>query len=259
MKQLLYLLFFLTATSFSQETLNTSFIKKIKLSADSFIGTDAFNALYYTKNNVLIKTDGKKEITYSNIQLGNITSANVFNPLKINLFYQAFNTLIILDNRLADVSKIDFNSNKNYKNITHISTGSDNTIWVFNQDLQQVELYDYKTNNSRATAQPVQSSVLDFTSNYNTCWLLTKNFLYKYNYFGSLVYKIKNEGFLAISESNENIVIKKADRLLYVSKNSKNTEEIQIPNLLIKQFFLTNGILYIYDGEFLHYYQLKTK
>lgn len=259
MKHLLYILFFLTATCFSQETRNTSFIKKIKLSADSFIGIDAFNALYYTKNNILIKTDGKKEITYSNIQLGHITSANVFNPLKINLFYQAFNTVIILDNRLAEVSKIDFNNNKNYKNVTHVSTGSDTTIWVFNQDLQQLELYDYKTNSTRATTQPVQSAVLDFTSNYNASWLLTKNFLYKYNYFGSLVYKIKNEEFLSISESNENIVIKKGSRLLYLSKNSENIEEIQIPNLLIKQFFLTNGILYIYDGEFLYHYQLKSK
>ncbi|MBQ0768287.1 MAG: hypothetical protein KBT58_03285 [Bizionia sp.] len=259
MKHLFYLLFLLSATCFSQETLSATFVKKSKLNADSLIGVDAFNALYYTKNNILIKNDNGKEITYSNLQLGNITSANTFNPLKINLFYQAFNTVIVLDNRLAEVYKTDFNSNKNYKNVTHISTGSDTTIWVFNQDLQQVELYDYKTNSTRATTQPVQSAVLDFTSNFNACWLLTKHFLYKYNYFGSLVYKIKNEGFLSISESSENIVIKKADRLLYLPKNSENTEDIQIPNLLIKQFFLTNGILYIYDGEFLYQYQLKTK
>ncbi|TYC12687.1 hypothetical protein ES677_08480 [Bizionia gelidisalsuginis] len=259
MKHAVYILFLLSATCFGQVTLSTSFVKKSKINADYLIGIDAFNALYYTKNNVFIKNDGDKETTYSNIQLGNITSANTFNPLKINLFYQAFNTVIILDNRLAEVYKIDFNSNKNYKNVTHISTGSDTTIWIFNQDLQQLEVYDYKTNSTRATTQPVQSAVLDFTSNYNACWLLTENFLYKYSYFGSLIYKIKNEGFLSISESDENIIIEKVDKLLYLTQKPENREEIQIPNLLIKQFFLTNGILYIYDGKFLYQYQLKIK
>jgi len=259
MKHLLYFLFFLSATCFAQEPLSTSFIKKTKLKADAVIGVDAFGDLFYIKNNVLIKKSSTKEITYSNIQLGTLTSANSFNPLKINVFYRAFNTVIILDNRLAEIYKIDFNSNKIYKNVSHISTGSDHTFWIFNQDLQHLELYDYNNNSTRATTQPVQSSVLDLTSNFNGSWLLTNNFLYQYNYFGSLVYKIKNDGYSSISESNENIVIKKGDSLLYLPKNSKTLKEIEAPNLLIKQFFLTNGILYIYDGEFLYHYQLKTK
>ena len=85
--------------------------------------------LYYLDDNAIYKQskDGTN-INFSNYQLGNVTSANTFNPLKINLFYQDFNYVIILDNRLAEIFKLDFNSIQPYKNITHISTGFDNTL-----------------------------------------------------------------------------------------------------------------------------------
>ena len=84
------------------------------------------------KKNTFKKATSKDTLNYSNFQLGQITSANAFNSLKINLFYADFNTVIILDNRLAEVAKIDFNSAENYKNITHVTTGFDNTIWIYN-------------------------------------------------------------------------------------------------------------------------------
>ena len=66
----------------------------------------------------ILKKQEDKLLKYSNLQLGPITSANSFNPLKINVFYKAFNTVIILDNRLAEIYKIDFNQTKPYKNIS---------------------------------------------------------------------------------------------------------------------------------------------
>ena len=50
------------------------------------------------------------------------TSADAFNPLKVNLFYKDFNTIAILDNRLAEVFKVDFNSQQPLRLITHVST-----------------------------------------------------------------------------------------------------------------------------------------
>jgi hypothetical protein len=148
--------------------------------------------------------------------LGDIASAIAFNPLKINLLYSDFNTVIILDNRLAEIFKIDFNALSPYKNVSHISTGHDNTIWLFNQDLQKLELFDYKTRTNRAQTVPVQSRVLDLKSNYNFCWLLTKNYLYVYNYFGSLIKKIKNIGYTALTETNEDVIFYSEDSLFYL-------------------------------------------
>lgn len=259
MKQLFYILFLLSFSIQSQGPIEATLLKKVPFTAEKLVGFDNFGTLYYTANLSLYKQTEKETINYSNVQLGNITSANTFNNLKINLFYKNFNTVVILDNRLAEVFKIDFNTQELYKNVSLVSTGFDNTLWVFNQDLQQLELFDYKTLNIRAVAMPVDSQALSITSNYNFCWLLTENSLYIYNYFGSLVAKLPNDGFTEISESNGHLILKKDNTLVYLAKDSETFMPIQLPELLIKQFLVTNETLYIYDQENLHQFQLKIK
>lgn len=259
MKHLKYILCFLSISVFGQESIEATLIKKMSLEPQDIIGIDNFGDIYSINQVTFQKKDKSKTITYSNVQLGKITSANAFNPLKINLFYKNFNTAIILDNRLAEIYKIDFNSKQPYKNVSHISTGYDNTLWIFNQENQQLELYDYKANTVRATTIPVQSNVLDMKSNYNYCWLLTENNLYTYNYFGSVISKLKNEGYTEISEDNGNLILKSGNQLYYMAKDTSALIPIKLPELLINRFLLTNETLYIYDGETLHQFQLKFK
>lgn len=243
----------------SQQNIDVTSVTTVSLKTDLLIGIDNFGTFYYITNNTFYKNDQNKHATYSNVQLGPIASANAFNPLKINLFYKNFNTVILLDNRLSEVYRLHFNTIQPYKNITHVSTGYDTTIWIFNQDVQQLELYDYKTNTTRATTLPVQSNVLDLKSNYNYCWLLTEKFLYTYNYFGSVISKIKNDNFSAIAEDNGNLIIKQNNHLLFKAKDTEELIPIKIPQLLINQFLVTNETLYIYDSEMLHQFQLKIK
>lgn len=257
MKYTFYIFLFLFQYAISQKTIETSFVSKTKFEAENLIDIDNFGTFFYINNNVFNKQQKGKSLNYSNVQLGSITSANTFNPLKINLFYKDFNTVIILDNRLGEMFKIDFNNVEPYKNIAHISTGFDNTLWLFNQDTQQLELFDYKTKVTRTKTLPIKNNVLQIISNYNYCWLLTKKHLYKYNYFGSLVLKMEHNGFSDMAENNGNIILKKDNNLFYLKKNAKNITPIAIPNLLIKQFFVTGETLYIYADEILHQFQLK--
>ena len=259
MKFTFYILLFFSVSIFAQESIEAKLIQKTNLKADTLILVDNFGTVYYLNNDVFNKKTNDNTITYNNLQLGTLHSANAFNPLKINLFYKDFNTVIILDNRLAEIFKIDFNSLSTYKNITHISTGYDNTIWVFNQDVQKLELFDYKTKTTRAQTVPVQSTVLDLKSNYNFCWLLTENYLYIYNYFGSLLKKVKNNGYTTIVESNSNLILKKEQALFFMKHNQEEILPIITPNLLINQFFVTNETMYIYNREILQEYQLKIK
>ncbi|WP_223548978.1 hypothetical protein [Aestuariivivens sp. NBU2969] len=259
MKTLFYLFLSFPLSLVSQETIATTLIKKTKLEIETFVGIDNFKSTYYIQNNVFYKNSALKTISYNNLQLGNLTSIYIFNPLKINLFYKDFNTVIILDNRLAEIFKIDFNTVSEYRNVTHVSTGHDNTLWLFNQDTQQLELYDYKANYTKAKTLPVQTETLDLKSNYNTCWLLTKEYLYVYNYFGSLLAKMKNNGYTQLSENNNNLYLKKENSLFYLKQGKGTPAPIETSNLLINQFFATNETLYIYDSKFLYEYHLKLK
>ena len=258
MKYIFHILLFSTALSFCQMEVNATFIDSTSLKADNLVAVDNFETIYFTKNDVFSKKTNETNITYNNLQLGELKTVNAFNPLKINLFYKDFNTVIILDNRLAEIFKIDFNSLPDYKNVSHISTGFDNTIWIFNQDLQQLELYDYKTNKTRIQTLPAQSPVLDLKSNYNMCWLLTEKNLLIYNYFGSLLKKIPNTGFTAIQPANENLILKKDSALFYLNKNTSEFLRIDLQDLLVNDFFVTNETLYIYNNETLQKFRIKT-
>lgn len=256
MKHYLLVIAFLSLNTYSQDSLNAKLITSKEFSTKSYIGTDNFNATYYQKNNTLYKVNNGSELNFSNIQLGEITEAHIFNPLKIVLFYKPFNTVIILDNRLTEISKIDFNTISPFKNISHVSPGFDNAFWVFNTDNQQLELYNYKNSITRLKTLPVQSNVLDLASNYNYCWMLTENYLYKYNYMGSLLQKIENDGYSSIEQFNDNLLLQKENTLYVLLNNSEKLVKLNLPELLINRFSVTNETLYIYDSKKLTEFQL---
>ncbi|WP_250434972.1 hypothetical protein [Hanstruepera flava] len=257
MKWAFYFLFFFSVHLYSQDSLKAVLVESSPLKVQSIIGTDNFDAQYYINNNVFYKKIDSKTINFSAIQLGEIASTDIYNPLKMILFYKDFNTVIVLDNRLADIYKIDFNVRQPYRNVSHVSVGNDNTIWTFNQDLQQLQLYDYLNNQIRATALPVVSNVLHLASNYNYAWLLTENYIYKYSYFGSMLYKIKNDGYTVAEERNDDVILKKDNKLYFLKDKTEEIIPIILPELLINQFFVTGETLYIYDSETLYKFQLK--
>ncbi len=258
MRQRFLIVLLVSFTAFSQEKVNLSLLDSTNIGAENIYGADAFGTYYYdTKDYTFHKKTKDTTITYTNFQLGKISTADTFNPLKMVLFYRDFNTVVILDNRLAEIYKIDFNTLSDYKNVSHTTTGYDNTLWIFNMDLQQLELYDYLADNTRIKTVPIQSKVIDLKSNYNYCFLLTEEYLYIYNYFGSLLNKIENNGYTNMAITKNIVVLKNENHFGIIKKNADKIEVIESPDLLINQFFVTNESLYIYSQPMLKKYQLK--
>ncbi|QXP77683.1 MULTISPECIES: hypothetical protein [Winogradskyella] len=262
MNKLFYVCVLFSFFSFSQQKSKkqiTAILKdSIKIEAKSIFGVDNFGTLYYTsKNNSFHKKTKDTIITYANFQLGEITSANTFNPLKINLFYKDFNTVVVLDNRLAEIAKIDFNTTQPYKNISFVSSAYNNSFWIFNEDYKYLELYDFQNKKIKLKTMPIQSRVIDLKSDYNYCYLLTENFLYVYNYFGSLIQKIKNENYESLAFSEAHIFLKSNNKLYFLEKNESTIQPIKHSFFLIKQFLVTNESLYLYHKNSLRHYQLK--
>ena len=117
---------------FGQNQITTILIKSTPFEYQSLVRIDEFGTKYFYKNNTFFANGALGNLEYTNIQLGNITTANAFNPLKINLFYDDFNTVILLDNRLAEIQKIDFNLITPFRDISHTSSANDNDLWIFN-------------------------------------------------------------------------------------------------------------------------------
>ena len=195
MKITSYIFLFISFVAFSQQSIDVKLISETEVSYDNLIRVDTYNATYsFDDFNSFFVTSEKGSLQYSNLQLGTLSSIDTFNPLKINLFYDDFNTIVVLDNRLSEIIKIDFNTLKPFRDISHMSTAYDNDIWIYNINSSQLELFNYITNNTKFSSLPIKGTVLDISSNYNYCWLLTSEYLYTFNYFGSLISKEKNNG-----------------------------------------------------------------
>ncbi|MEZ7497056.1 hypothetical protein QO206_16280 [Leeuwenhoekiella aequorea] len=231
--------------------------KKISLQADTFVGVDSYQSLYYIKNKTLHKENAGTTIQFSDLQLGTISDVDLLNPLRITLFYAETNTAVILDNTLNEISRIQFNELENFRNISHARTASDRRLWVFNVDAQRLELYDYLNNTFITDFTPQNQNALALTNDYNTCWVRTTDTLYQYNQYGSLLSKqpINKLGDFQYSKGEMIAVID--DTLSIRPINSKHWSPIKYLPEDIKAFYLNAGILYLYHSDLISTYKLN--
>jgi len=225
-----------------------SFVEKIDLDANLFVGYDSYNDLFYVKNQVLYKKTSTGLMNFKDFQLGEIYSVDIVNPMNIAVYYQDFNTVVLLDNKLTEIERIDFNQISEFTNTSQISVAANTSLWLFNIDLQQLELYNYRSKNKTLVSQPINGEVLYMVSNFNYCFVLTEEKIRIYNIYGSLLAEIPNEGFQKIVQLNENIIAVKDNELYYIDKETREISKIKSPEITIKGLQLTQEYLYIYDG-----------
>ena len=89
--------------------------------ANAYVGEDSFRYQYFLENNALLKIKNNETFQYKNIALGKIAKVDIQNPFKTVLFYESFNTAVILDNQLNEIQQINFCDNT--KNIVATTVG----------------------------------------------------------------------------------------------------------------------------------------
>ena len=140
MKRMLLLLLLCFCTAVAQKPV---LVSAFPITADAFVGYDALGAYYTITNNVLTKQLGEQKWQYKNPQLGKIAKVDLQNPLKIVLFYQDFNTVIIVDNQLNETTNINLNDSNNPIVPIGIGLASGNRLWIYNNLTMKIGLYDY--------------------------------------------------------------------------------------------------------------------
>ena len=249
--KLLILFFFIVSISSSQE-IKTKFISKIPLQADTFIGVDEFDHIYYLKNNTLFKKSEDDVINYSNVQLGKITSVNIQNPFKIVLFYKDFNSVIILDNNLNELTnRIDLTKETLFNNVELVSISSENDLWLYASDTK-LYLYDYKNHFVKLQTQPMNfyHNGLDpklIKSTYKNVWLIAADGVIQFNEYGNYIEFFKENEITNFFPLKKRFVYYKNSSFYFLENN------MSFPILLkhkktMKNIYVNNTSIYIYDG-----------
>lgn len=238
-------------------------VSKISFLADRFIGLDNYKNSYFIKDRVINKQGPDGNFRFNDLQLGRITSVDIINPLKVVVFFQDTNTVVLLDNKLNEIERINFNNLPNFINVSTATNGGSNSLWLFNVDTQQLELYNYGSKLNTVVSQPFPGKLISQASNFNYCFTLTEKKLSAFNIYGSILNETSSEGYEKIIQQNENLVALKENSLYYIPDFamhkdgiSHETVKLSLPQITIKDLQLTNDFLYIYDGEILHTFKL---
>ena len=256
MKKILNLfILFIGLQTFSQ--VSADLIDVITSVKDSLVSVDNFDYNYYLNNKSLKKENSINTFNFSNLSLGKVEDINTFNPLKTFVFYKDSNALVVLDNRLAELSITNFNLLPEFKMVSQITPTQKNFVWIFNQITLKLEQFDYITKETTFSTNPITSPILDITSDYNYIWLLTKEKLTCFNYRGIVVYSFKNDGFEQLETLNEHLILRKNQSLVFYHKTTKDIEPIKLKHQLINSFFVSQQNLYIYELNKIYKYKLN--
>ena len=224
-----------------------SLVETLPLAADTFIGIDSYKDIYYIKDQVFYKKNNINTFNFKDFQLGEIYSVDIINPMTIAVYYQDFNTVVLLDNKLSEIERINFNNLSEFINSSQAMIAANNSLWFINMDSQQLELYNYRLKSKILVSQPINGEVLSVASNFNYCYVLTDSKIRAYNIYGSLLSEINNEGFQKIVQLNGNLIALKDNDLYYIDKETQEITKIKSPEISIKDLQLTQDFLYIYD------------
>ncbi len=202
----------------------------IKTKLDYFT-TDNIGNIYTIKDDELVKylPSGKFFVRYSNLKLGNITSVDASNPLKILLYYRDFEQVVFLDNQLSLNSDVVSLQDLGYEQTDLVCASTNNSFWIYNK--QNNELIRFNENSKKVAATGNLKQVLqanlnpNFLTEHNGYVFLNcpETGIYVFDIFGtfSKIIALKN---LKNFQVNETIVYYKKDSSM-CSYNFKTFED----------------------------------
>ncbi len=212
---------------------------------------------------VLYKQSSTEKFVYSDLHLGEISSVDIINPLKLVVFYEDTNTVVVLDNKLNEIERINFNNLPDFINISTATNAGNNSLWIFNVDTQQLELYNYRENKKATVSQPFAGKPISQASNFNYCAVLTEKKLLIFNSYGSLISEKDGTGFTKIILQDKSIIGVNKNELFLFPDTSENSFEgsfkplnLPIFENTVKDLQLTKDFLYIYDGNKIHTFSI---
>ena len=230
-------------------------LESIEIDAEQVVGIDKFKNIYYITDNTIFKKNTAGEVlAFQDVLLGDVETIDILNPNKITVFYKMANTVVILDNRMTEIVRKNFNSISPFRNVRFCGTSKDNGLWVYNMDNNQLELFDYRKNTSLFQTLPINEEILELKSNFNFCYLRTVNKIMVYNIYGSFMTEIPVEDFKFFDLSKNDLLVHKGNQLDIYNKNYELIKSIKFDFKDYQNLLYTSENLYIYNNKILSKY-----
>ncbi len=241
-----------------QELISTTKQNSIKIECDVFLGYDNQLNNYSIKNNILTKNSESITYQYNNLGLGNITRVDFQNPLQIVVFYKNFNMVVLLDNQLNEIKKIDFNLKSTPVSLEAVALSSQNQIWIYDSISSKIGLYNINTDTFKWISTMLENPISYYESDYtHFYWTDIHLNLYRISIYGTiekLGIQPKSDAFQLTK--NNNSIYQLDNQLFYYNIASKSSSKIAIDEKIISKFFFRDGILSIFTQNEITNYKI---
>lgn len=254
-----FLLFFSCIICLGQKQKTTATkTNSIVFEADFYIGCDGFENYFYIKNNVLFKKNDAAILQYQNVSLGKLTKVDISNPLKIVLFYEEFNSVILLDNQLNEIQKINFSKNEEPIVASAVGLSGQNQLWIYNSLNQQIGLYDLNTGFYKNLGVPIKETFSIYQTDFNYFhWIDSQNNWISCSIYGRVFSHGNIDSFTQIQIiDNDKILYLKNNQLYFKDLSKDTTFEIEIVEKSFEKFYYKDQILSIFTNQGITNYKI---
>jgi len=112
--------------------------------AHDFFAVDNLGNIFFVKESEILKylANGNYYNRFSNLKLGEITSVDATNALRIMLFYKDQQQILFLDNQLSQKSDPVSLEQMGYEQTELVCASANNGFWVFNKSNNELIRFD---------------------------------------------------------------------------------------------------------------------
>ena len=243
-----------------------TFIKSIPTSSKNFT-TDNLGNIYLLNGNSLDKYDSEGTLlkTYSNKNLGSISGVDAANPLKIFLFYESFQQVIILDNMLAPSSDPVSLETLGFNQTSLVCSSHNNGMWIYNkQNFELVRLdqnFQQTNKTENITRQTLSEVNPDFLIEQNNNIFLNDSAkgIIVFDIYGTYNKTIPIKGLTHFQISNEELIYFKGGKMKSYNMKTLSEEEINLPTTEIFDARTEKEKLYLLKQKSLDIYHVKNE
>ncbi|MGO3237710.1 MAG: hypothetical protein ACTIKA_05485 [Psychroflexus halocasei] len=252
----LILINFLLMLEASAQSMNLEFQKDFLLEAEKFFGVDDFDAIYFSADRVFYKQSKQKQLSFQDFQLGEITHVDLLNPLRISLFYKNANTVVILDNHLNEITRLDFSSLENPISAEFASLSRKNQLWVV--DALSGNLLSIDINSLKVISEslPLEAPYQSFASDYNNFVYTGSKQLYIYSTYTIFIKSFHVDSAKEIKLNQGQLLYKTNEDLILLHLKTEDEKKLKLPDILIQDFHLNGENLYLYDGKKVYFFKI---
>ncbi|MFM7018225.1 hypothetical protein [Flavobacterium sp.] len=261
MKKLFYLFFFyitLTGNSQAQDLVPLA-QDSIAIKADNYFGFDGYQNYYFSSNDIVIKKNKLATLQFQDLSLGEVTKVDVLNPLKIIVFYEKFNTVVILDNQMNETERINFSERDFSIVVSAVGVADQNKLWIFNSLNQKLALYDLITKNIQEIGNSLENEIANYQTDYNYFqWISKSGQWNSCDRYGSVRNITKLELPEKIQIIAPNTIVYLKENTLFVGDfeiGKKN--KIKIVEKTFRNFYYKDQILSIFTNEGITNYKIN--